>query len=106
MTPGKAASQAGHAFLEAFITADPETRDAYFDDGGGTKVALQAPGIDDLQRTYDLAKDAGIPCALVIESGHIMPPTFDGRPVITALGLGPVDRSKARSLTKRFRLMA
>jgi hypothetical protein len=34
-----------------------------------------------------------------------MPPTFDGSPIITAVGIGPVERAKARAFTKQLRLL-
>lgn len=104
MTPGKSASQAGHAFLESFVKADRATGMSYLKDGG-TKIALSAPNLSTIQNIYDAAIAAGLPCALVVESGHIMPPVFDGEPVVTAVGIGPVERSAARGITKKLRLM-
>lgn len=102
MTAGKACSQAGHAFVEAFERAHPDTRQAY---GHGTKVVLQCAGLRDLRGLLDAAAEAGIPAALVIESGHVMPPAFDGSSIPTAVGLGPAPRSTLRALTRRFRLL-
>lgn len=104
MTAGKSASQAGHAFLESFVKADRKTGMSYLIDGG-TKIALAAPDLPTIQKIYDAALAAGLPCALVVESGHIMPPSFDGEPIVTAVGIGPVERSAARDITKKLRLM-
>jgi peptidyl-tRNA hydrolase len=43
MSPGKIASQAGHAFMEAFLAAPPEAQAAYRKDAPGTKICLRAP---------------------------------------------------------------
>lgn len=43
MTPGKAASQAGHAFLASYLKSDPEAAQAFVADGGGTKIVLAVP---------------------------------------------------------------
>jgi peptidyl-tRNA hydrolase len=104
MTAGKAASQAGHAFLDSFIVAPPEITKAYLSDGG-TKIVLSVPDERALCDLYHRAKAAKLPCAMVIESNHIMPPSFDGSPVVTAIGIGPVLRSQAKAITKGLRLM-
>jgi hypothetical protein len=79
MTTGKAASQAGHAFLDAFLQASPEQTSAYIADGG-TKVVLQVPDERSLCEVYHRARMAGLPCAMVVESEHVMAPAFDGLP--------------------------
>lgn len=104
MTAGKAASQAGHAFLDSFLTAPSEFTKAYLADGG-TKIVLSCPDEQSLCDLYYKARMAKIPCAMVVESEHIMPPSFDGSPVVTAIGIGPVDRAAARPITKGLRLM-
>ena len=105
MPAGKMASQASHAFVDSLFSAPPETVTAYRADGHGTKVVLMAPDEPAIHRAYRDACDAGIPCALVTDSGHVLPPHFDGSPIVTALGLGPVPRAAARFITSRFRLM-
>jgi len=108
MPPGKLAAQAGHAFLDTYLIAldsRPTAARAYRADGHGTKVALRARCLDDLLRAHAVATRAGIPAALITDSGHILPPSFDGSPVVTALGLGPATRSEVRSITRRFALV-
>lgn len=105
MTAGKAASQAGHAFLDSFVEAPQDIAKAYLADGG-TKIVLSVPGEKELCDLYHAARMAKLPCAMVIESEHIMLPSFDGSPVATAIGVGPLPRSSARKLTRRFKLMA
>ena len=105
MSPGKAASQAGHAFLDSYLTATQTLTDAYRADGLGTKVVLVAPDETALRATHDAARGLGLPTALIVDSGHIMPPHFDGNPIVTALGLGPLTREQAGHLTERFALM-
>lgn len=95
MTAGKAASQAGHAFLDAFLTSPPELRDAFRADGGGTKIVLSVQNEAVMRAAYAAAQDRGVPCALVLED--------DGTP--TALGIGPVERSIAKPITRKFSLM-
>lgn len=104
MNHGKAASQAGHAFLDSFLTAPPDLKDAYIADGG-TKIVLCVPGEEELCDVFFRAKQAKLPCAMVIEQDHIMPPHFDGSPLPTAIGIGPILRSQAKSLTKGLPLL-
>lgn len=108
MPPGKLASQAGHAFLDTYqkcLEEYPDRAELYRSDGPGTKVVLEADCEADLICTQQLAEAYGIPCALIIDSGHIMPPHFDGNPIVTALGLGPVRRDdRGAFITNRFQL--
>lgn len=107
MPAGKLAAQAGHAYTDAlFACLDerPEDARAYRLNGvGGSKVTLQARNEDLLRRAAEQCREAGVPHALVIDSGHILLPHFDGSPVVTALGIGPIRRSEVRHITKRFR---
>ena len=105
MTAGKAAAQAGHAYLEAFLRASPGRKRAYRADGIGTKIALIAPHLGDLLWAEAICRRHGFPHALITDSGHIMPPHFDGSPIITALGIGPIDREQIRFITDRFKLV-
>jgi hypothetical protein len=52
MTPGKAASQAGHAFLASYLKAKPDVAQAFISDAGGTKVVLTAPDEASLWQIY------------------------------------------------------
>lgn len=104
MTAGKTASQAGHAFLNSFLESNktrPHISDFYQRDGIGTKCCLTAKNQDKLLAAYEQAQAAGIPCSLITDSGHIMPPHFTGDPIITALGIGPARRHEVPFL-KRF----
>lgn len=109
MPPGKLAAQAGHAFLDSFLAAsasDPARAAAYLADGHGTKVTLAARDADHLELLHQVALNTGLPCALITDSGHVMPGTrFDGSPVITALGLGPATREEVMHVVKRLPLI-
>lgn len=100
----KAASQAGHAFLDSFLSASPEITKAYLDDGG-TKIVLAVPDEASLWKVYRQAVAAKLPCAMVIEEHHIMPPSFDGSKIPTAVGIGPVLREHAKPITGELPLM-
>lgn len=92
------AAQAGHAFTGAYLRAieqNPNIRPLYeIDDGPGTKVCLKIDNEWKLRKLMKKIEAMGLPCYLVIDSGHIMPPHFTGAPIITALGIGPATREQ------------
>ena len=105
MTPGKSAAQAGHAFkllTRKIMLDDPQVAEAYFADGMGTNVCLIAKNEFALERAYEQAIASGLYCERVIDSGHIMPPHFNGEPILTAIGIGPCRRDEIHHITKRF----
>lgn len=107
MPPGKLAAQCGHAYADALDAAEatmPGIKAQYRGSGHGTKLCMTAKNLGQLLRAYREAKEAGIPCALIIDRGHILPPHFTGEPIITALGIGPVYQDEAQHITKRYTL--
>lgn len=106
MPAGKIASQAGHAYVGAIFKSleqDPSVLHQYHeDDGIGTKVCLKSKNLPQLLRAHQEAKELGLPCFLVTDKGHILPPHFTGDPIITALGIGPAYRHEVNTITKRF----
>ena len=105
MPHGKAISQAGHAYVGAFVEAQhsaPDVLAAYQSDPPGTKVALQA-NLREILRAKDEAERAGLPVYLVIDSG--CPDLFGGAPTVTALGVGPCTRAKMPKFISRLKLL-
>lgn len=105
MSTGKSISQAGHAYLGAFIEAQrlrPEIADQYAAESPGTKVALRASG-PQIMRAKELAEQAGIPTYLVIDSG--CENFFDGEPTVTALGFGPCTEDELPKYIRRLQLL-
>lgn len=103
MSKGKATAQAGHAYLGSFLRASPEIQSEYhkeFPSHPGTKVCLKAETIGQLLLAENAAKEAGIPYFLVIDSG--CENFYDGKPIVTALGLGPATRDQIEHITGRF----
>jgi peptidyl-tRNA hydrolase, PTH2 family len=106
MSPGKIASQAGHAYLGAFLQCQelcPHVLAEYLRNFPGTKVCLKAKNLDALLRAQAQAELSGIPCSLITDSG--CPDFFNGQPVITALGLGPANENQIKHITRRFQLL-
>jgi PTH2 family peptidyl-tRNA hydrolase len=106
MDTGKTASQAGHAYLGAFVNASSELQSEYHSElpaYPGTKVCLACKNLPQLLRAEEEAKAAGIPVFRVIDSG--CENFFGGHPIITALGLGPATKEQIKHITRRFQLM-
>lgn len=108
MSPGKMAAQTGHAFLDTFdkcLREDPDRAARYHNGCHGTKVILGAKDLDSLRCIYERAKAEGLPCTVITDSGHVMLPHFDGSPIVTAVGIGPVQREEIHHITKRLPLV-
>jgi len=107
MPPGKLSAQAGHAYTDSLFEAqinDPERALAYRDrTRGGSKVTVKAKNVTQLLKAYASARELGLPCALIVDQHHILPPHFDGNPIITAVGIGPCTKEECREITKKFR---
>lgn len=108
MSPGKIASQAGHAFVGAITTAQqqsPHLVSHYHKDlpSPGTKVVLACPDQQELLRVQRDCCDHAVPHFLVVDSG--CENFYGGQPIATALGVGPVTKSKARKLLGKFKLL-
>lgn len=93
MDVGKTASQAGHAYLGAFLEADDDVRKAYHSDGIGTKVCLACNDLDDLNDIYNEAQKLGLPRTIIHDSGNNT--CFNGVTTTTAVGIGPITKDQA-----------
>lgn len=105
MPAPKLSAQTGHAFINAWDKAKierPEIASQYKGTGNGTKILMYAKNLNQLIRAYRECQEAKIPCDLIIDRGHIMLPHFDGKPIITALGIGPAYRDEIAHITKRY----
>lgn len=101
MPPGKLASQAGHAFLGAFLAADATRQRDYRASGLGTKICLRTANLLALLGAFERARALGLPAALIEDTGRNT--TFNGVPTISALGIGPLLPREAEFL-KRYPL--
>jgi PTH2 family peptidyl-tRNA hydrolase len=108
MTPGKMSSQAGHGYTETLFVCHeqrPELYERYRHKiNAGSKATLIAPHEDALLKAAKRCEAAGIPYALFYDEGHVMLPHFDGNPILTALGIGPVSRKDAKPIVSKFKL--
>lgn len=105
MSPGKYCSQAGHAYLGAQTEASKQTPHiaaAYVANPPGTKICLQASPEQIYRARMEIQK-AGIPHYTVIDSG--CPNFFNGDPILTALGFGPVAANQTPKFIKKLKLL-
>lgn len=108
MSPGKMSAQAGHAFTMCYENAvlqRPDITAQYKGTGNGTKICMSAKNLGQLIRAYRDCIAAKIPCELIIDRGHILPPHFNGDPIITCLGIGPAYKEEIAHITKRYTLI-
>lgn len=108
MSPGKMAAQVSHAFLESYEVVrirDPDRAAEYHNGSHGTKVVLGAKDLDQLMKIYELILVEGLPTVLITDSGHVMLPHFDGSPVVTAVGIGPVKRNEIHHITRKLQVV-
>ena len=108
MSPGKIASQAGHAYLGAYIQALQLNAKLATDysvehpTSPGTKVCLKAT-LSQLLKAKEAAEAAGIPAFLVIDSG--CENFFNGQPTVTAVGIGPATSDQLPAIMRRLNLL-
>lgn len=105
MCSGKIASQAGHAFLDAFLQAshnDPQIASEYRRDSHGIKICLSAENLNRITTARDWCLQQSIPHALITDLGYTQ---FGGQSTITALGFGPARKRDVYELTRKFSLM-
>jgi len=107
MSPGKLASQAGHAFLGAFLLCQDHAALARyhqnFPQSPGTKVCLAARSLAELLEAELTARTAGLSIFRVVDSG--CENFFAGQPIVTALGIGPATKPQVRPITRKLKLL-
>jgi PTH2 family peptidyl-tRNA hydrolase len=94
MSTGKAAAQAAHAAVEAYIaTPESNLKRVWHRGGHYTKIVLEAKDADELQTMRDYIHDRGFGSVKIIDEGRteVDPFTF------TALGCCIVDKDDAHT---------
>jgi PTH2 family peptidyl-tRNA hydrolase len=67
-----------------------------------TKVCVWAKDFDELIEMHDKARNAGLPCSLIKDSGRTV---FKGVPTYTTVGVGPGEVSEIDKITGHLRLI-
>lgn len=113
MSEGKANAQAGHAYVDALLHSlhheDPLIQArarSYAAACPGTKICLDGGALPHLEAlAADLAA-AGIPHIQITDRNHVELPDFDGSPIVTALGIGPLPSNLRPKALRRLKLWA
>jgi PTH2 family peptidyl-tRNA hydrolase len=103
LSKGKAAAQAGHAAVSAAEDARRHRKEwfeGWFREGQ-CKIAVKVPNEKALSELEKLAKELGLPCAMIVDRGltEIPPDT------VTCLGIGPAPAEKVDRITGKLRLL-
>jgi len=106
MPSGKLSAQSGHAYTNTLLYSAENFQDRFqsylTQKITGSKVTLKAKNVNQLIDAYELCIDHNIPATIVVDQNHIMPPHFNGDPIITALGIGPCTKEEIKFITKKF----
>lgn len=109
MDPGKAASQASHASAQSLISyfkKNPHKIHDFHNLGNsGTRIVLRCKNASQIEKAYQQAQEANLPCAKFVDQGHIMLPHFTGDPVLTGFAIGPCEKHECKHITKKFRCL-
>jgi len=99
MTTGKVASQAGHAYLDAYLATLEKDKNkcGQYKQGHGIKVCLVARNENQLRSLELACINRALPHSLIHDLGYTC---FEGRTTITALGVGPIRQSELPELKK------
>ncbi len=102
MSPGKAAAQAGHAWVDTLLLyPDAPHNAAYRALRPGTKLTLDGGCGEAILHLADRLGREGVPFSLIYDQDHVEPPHFDGSRILTALGVGPFPKgAEPRALRK------
>jgi PTH2 family peptidyl-tRNA hydrolase len=103
LSKGKTAAQAGHAAVSAAEDARRHRKEwfeGWFREGQ-CKIAVKVPNEKALSELEKLAKELGLPCAMIVDRGltEIPPDT------VTCLGIGPAPAEKIDRITGKLRLL-
>lgn len=114
MRKGKMCAQAAHASLKVFFDkmqfiAENEARICNITpqmkewmEGVFTKIVVGCSSKEELFDVHDLATNAGIPTALICDSGAT---EFKGVPTYTCVAVGPADAEEVDKITGGFALL-
>ena len=91
MSIGKAAAQAGHAYVNAInASRDTPEGEAYAKLDPGTKICLSGGTGAELMKLHDDLASVGVASFTVFDQDHVELPDFTGARILTALGVGPI----------------
>lgn len=112
MRKGKMVAQGAHASMAAILPVGPHAEGAItlladnrihqWLNGAFTKVVVGVDGEEMLLALHRQAQLAGLPCALIQDSGRT---EFHGVPTHTAVAIGPATEEELRPITGDLKLL-
>jgi PTH2 family peptidyl-tRNA hydrolase len=113
MRKGKMIAQGSHASMAAVLSRAPRTEAGWLIPSTDTdiepwlsgrfaKIALGCDSEQELLTLHELALSAGLPCALIRDAGLT---EFGGVPTLTAVAIGPAEKSKIDQITQHLKLL-
>jgi len=100
LSKGKMAAQVAHAALDAALNSEKSVMQDWLH-AGGKKIVLGVEDEKELLKFWDLAKDAKLCCALIVDAGH----THVEAGTKTCLAIGPANETKIDSLTGTLKMV-
>ena len=100
MGKGKAAAQASHASVQAFLESKESQRNEWLS-MGMAKIVLKVSNDRELLELYQKAKRRKLPCALIRDAGHTQVPAGS----ITACAIGPAEEEEIDEITGGLKLL-
>jgi peptidyl-tRNA hydrolase, PTH2 family len=119
MRKGKMVAQGAHASMKVILdrwsespSKDPSINSWTFStsqeafkswlEGRFTKICVRVESEEELDQVYNKAKEAGLPCALIIDSGLT---EFHGIPTKTCCAIGPAQVEHIDPVTSHLKLL-
>lgn len=111
---GKMIAQGAHASVAALLSSVKETKKGYLLEvtrdssiekwlnGGFAKIATYVDTEEELVKIYEEAQNAGLPCALITDSGKT---EFGGKATKTCLAIGPASSDLIDKITGKLKLL-
>lgn len=116
MRKGKIAAQAAHASMGVFtqylqisgngnlfigqMAFNADTKEWF--ENSFTKICVGVDSVRELLEVYGDAKDAGLPCKLVVDNGAT---EFNGVPTMTCCAIGPAKSEDIDKITGHLKLL-
>ena len=113
MRKGKMIAQGAHASMAAVLSRSSKSPEGWLIpmgdpdigpwlEGKFAKIALGVDSEEELIAIHQQAMAAGLPCSIIRDSGLT---EFGGIPTLTAVAVGPADKSKIDPITSHLKLL-
>ncbi len=102
MRKGKMIAQGAHASVNVVVDNLDNSEVKQWMNGMHTKIAVSVDSEEELISIYDQAKDSGLICSMVVDSGLT---EFNGVPTKTCIAIGPTTSDKLQSITGHLKLL-